>query len=90
MSNDMFEHLHESMVDKAFSEIARVTRYKAHFVIAMSPSSYHNRVGKEFGEGEGQLHETVKPKEWWKSHIDKYFTIEDRHKSLARFTVSVK
>jgi ubiquinone/menaquinone biosynthesis C-methylase UbiE len=77
MSTDMFEHLHETMIDKALSEIARVTRYKAYFKIASQPSKINSMCETEFGLGEGQLHETQREQDWWIARIEKYFTRDE-------------
>jgi len=62
-STTLMEHLPESSVDKAISEIARVTKHRTIHWIDTDGEDV------QFGM---KLHLTVKPKSWWVSKFEKF------------------
>lgn len=68
-SCDVMEHIPEDMVEKALSEAQRISRNGGVFSICFGPDG----MGRIIGE---KLHLTVKPLEWWRSKIDKFWNVE--------------
>lgn len=65
--SDVLEHIEENRIDAVFSEISRVSKYS---IISMSV-----RKSKVLSIDKEQLHQTIKPFEWWNNKITKQFKV---------------
>lgn len=71
VSIDVLEHIPEERIDESIYELARVSRKIAYVTI-----SYREERGKVAEVG--PLHITVRPPEWWRERIERFFCAELR------------
>ena len=73
ISLDFFEHVDPHRLGDVFEEMLRVTKSMMIFKIEITSSSFNKEgLEKEFGEGEGELHISQHPLDWWIDFFNNY------------------
>jgi hypothetical protein len=79
---DVLEHIEPDLIDVVLEDLARVTKVKGYFTIAMYPAKRVLKDGRN-------AHLIIEKTEWWMNKICKYFNISNFSESNKQLDVQV-